>query len=585
MVSISFFPYLDWKFKYKYQIYLTKPEYSMKAKISCLFLCIALFASLSAQERSFGPLPLVNSPRASLMDGGSMEGSPEEKKAKAVYEKLVAARGDFRFPVPTFKMTNEERRAAGMDYDLLEIVLEKKAYDVCAASKDPEAAIAFLLGHELTHYYEKHAWRSGFATDYKDLDIGIKLDGLIDDTANETEADYLGGFLAYSAGYGLFDNGPKVIGDLYEAYKLKDDMPGYPSLKDRKTMSTRTAEKLQRLVDMFDMANLLAMIGKYPEAYEFYRYVLMEYQSREIYNNLGVTAVLDAMEYFTDKELKFRYPVQLDLESSASEKGDGAAEDKKTTRERLLRTAILHFDAAISMDPQYATAYLNKACAYAMLGDPLRARFYAENEALPIDTKNRKPDSDNKTALDVKNLLGILEATAGNTAAAQQIFKSAADAGSALAGINLKLLNGEDITTEEDDAPGFPKKEYIDDQTIGEIANAQRFDAPKTIKLNKSLTFYQKTKQGPNSKTFICQNNRNDKLCYFHLTGPDYSGETGKRGVKIALNSDRKDIIKAYDEPARTVETPRGQILVYTKTIFILDEDNKLMRWVNYLAD
>ncbi|MBK6949033.1 MAG: tetratricopeptide repeat protein [Haliscomenobacter sp.] len=66
--------------------------------------------------------------------------------------------------------------------------------------------------------------------------------------------------------------------------------------------------------------------------------------------------------------------MQLDLESSGS-RNLGLI----NPRDQMLSQAILHFDAAISMDPNYAPAYLNKACAYMLLGDAGRARFYSRN--------------------------------------------------------------------------------------------------------------------------------------------------------------------------------------------------------------
>lgn len=544
----------------------------MRTGLFYFLLFVLGSTTAGAQSRSFGTLPLAQKPKASQQEGLSMSDSPKYQKALEVYNRLVAARGDFRYPVPAFSMRKEERRVAGMDYDQLEITLEEKAFDVCETYGDKaDAALAFLLGHELTHYYEKHAWRRGFVSDFKGLKIAMKLDSLIDDAANETQADYLGGFLAYSAGYGLFDKGPEVIKKLYDAYNLPASLPGYPSLADRQTLGQRTEEKLQRLVEVFDMANLLTAVGKYSEAYEYYRFVLMEYQSREIYNNLGVTAVLDALQYFKEGELKFRYPVELDLESSAT-KGSGMVD----ARSKLLQQALLHFDAAISLDPHYAPAYLNKACVYALMGDVKRAQFYAEEEAGPAAHQYNYP----KTALDVDVLSGILEAGKGNTDKAKEIFGTAAAAGSALAAINLKLLNNEALETEPTGMVGLLKAEKIDDQALALIADDAKFEPKKSITLSKTLTFHQNSKQGPNSFLYVSQNSQTEVNTFFHVTGPDYTGKTARQ---IGLGDNRAAIVKAYGEPLRTVETPQGQMMVYKKTIFILGAKGVLKRWVNYI--
>lgn len=551
--------------------------------IFLLFAAIWLSISAAAQERSFGTLPLIQKPGAARPGTTKIEDTPEYKKALAVYERLVQARGDFRYPVPTFVLSADEAQVAYIDYKKLEIGLEKKAYDVCASyGEDTDAAIAFLLGHELTHYYEKHAWRRGFVADHKDLKIGIKLYHLADTIANETEADYLGGFLAYSAGYGLFDKGDEMIAKLYKAYGLDRLSPQeqaemdkvYPSLADRQTLTKRSAERLSRLVEVFDMANLLTAIGKYTEAVEYYRYILMEYQSRETYNNLGVTIVLDALKFFNENELLFRFPLELDLESSAT-KGDGMASAVKI-RTDLLKQAVLHFDAAISLDPNYAPAYLNKATAFALMGDNVRARFYAITEAQEAAKNGQYP----KTAIDIDILLGILDHREGQLQKARDAFQKAAASGSKLADYNLKKLRNDEIPAERTALGG--RLERIDGKTFMDMDNFDLDELPtdprSTIEVGANINFYQNPQYGDNSRLFINHNRRPSHKVVLHVTGKGYTGKTSER---IGLGATHGEIVEKYGEPKRTVETPRGQIMVYEsrKIAFILGAGGQLERW------
>ena len=535
-------------------------------------LFLGLAAGTSAQEGSFGSLPLVQNPGAIFARGGAdLKDTPEYAHALAVFNRLVRARGDSRYPPPNFAMRASGGQAAAINYEIPEIVLEKQAYDVCARYGDQaDAALAFLLGHELTHYYENHAWRRGFVARYRDLPIAIKLDTLLDAAANETEADYLGGFLAYSAGFGLFDQGGDFIKSIYDAYGFDPEIPGYPSLSDRQALGARTAEKLAELVDVFDMANLLVAVGDYAQAYEYYRYIIMRYQSREFYNNLGVTAVLDALKYFNDNELKFRFPLQLDLETTSASKGDGAA----SNRNKLLRQAIFHFDAAISLDPDYAPAYLNKASTFALLGDNERARFYADKEARQAAMKN---DAFLKTAVDVDILLGILDWREGKAEQADTAFAAAAKAGSALACRNLEILRNEPLCTKKATFSGIPRTELIDEQSIGTIAP----DPKMKVDLTPRFTLFQNPKQGENSRLLISYDHHEEIGLYLHLTGPDYQGATAR---EIKLGDERAAIIEAYGEPALTIETPRGEILRYRSILFILGPDSKLERWANYIV-
>ncbi len=541
----------------------------MRIIIIILLLCLQWTTLTHAQERSFGALPLAQKPNASALTGPSLEDSPQYARSLAVYNKLVQARGDFRFPVPDFVMRREERRVAGIDYKRLEIVLEEKAYEVCAGfGEEAEAAIAFLLGHELTHYYEKHLWQKGFVAEYKDLDIGsMKLDSLADAARRETEADYLGGFLAYSAGFGLFDKGDEILARLYKSYGLPEKITGYPSLADRQALGKRSAEILKSLVDVFDMANLLTATGKYAEAYEFYRYILMQYQSRELYNNLGVTAVLDALQYFNPNELKFRFPLELDLEFSAS-KGDGMV----NRRNQLLHQAILHFDAAISLDPNYAPAYLNKASAYALLGDNTRARFYAATEAKDAAQKGNYP----KTAIDADILLAILDWREGNAEKAEAAFQAAAPK-SDLAAHNLKIFRNLPIEPEAPPVAGLVR-ERIAGKALSEVTT----DFNKKLPISGLLTFHQFSDYGEGSQLYFSHNERNGELHFFHITPAAYQGKTA-RG--IGLGQTREDIVEKYGRPARTVETPRGQIMVYKSILFVIGVEGKLERWANFKTE
>ncbi|MBK9337475.1 MAG: hypothetical protein IPM98_13260 [Lewinellaceae bacterium] len=552
----------------------------MKTSLLCILSLICFLSDVSAQHRTIGTIPLGGAqPGATQSPADKMANTPEYKQALGIFDRLVEARGDFRLPVPRFVMLKGKGNgnAAFMNYQLNEVQLEENAFNACKEFGD--AGLAFLLGHELTHYYEKHGWRNGFVQEYGDLPIGLKLNKLTDKVANETEADYLGGFLAYSAGYGLFDKGPELIQKVYTAYGWGTESENYPSLSDRQALLLRTKEKLGRLIEVFEMANLLTAIGSYAEAYEYYRYVAIRYQSREIYNNLGVAKVLEAMNEFEANELVYRYPVELDLSFSAGSKGSGAG----SLRETMLRQALLQFDAAISMDPAYAPAYLNKACAYALLGDTSRARFYADKEARTAAlANNRYP----KTAVDADILLGILEAKNGNTEQAKKIFQIAATKDSSkLADINLRILNNAPLEPAPKDKVGL-KPEAIDGMKMIAISHPAdndlfpKYDDQKTIELTDNIGFHQNPTPGPNSKVYISNNagSTTEPMTIFHLTT---AGNKGKTAKNIGLGDTREAIVQAYGEAPRTIETPIGQIMVYKQIIFILKND-KLDCWINY---
>lgn len=550
-----------------------------------LFLIVQLpLFNIVAQDRSFGTLPLVRTNHSRMVDQAKVTGTPEYFNALEVFEKLVQARGDFRSPVPKFSLLNDIYKVAFIDYDQLEIVLEEKAYRVCESfGLQKEAAVAFLLGHELTHYYEKHAWRRAFIYDFRDLPIGQELAGLHDDVVHETEADYLGGFLAYSAGFGLFDKGSELIERLYAAYKLPDTISGYPTLQDRKILSLRSADKLAQLVDLFEMANYLYAIGRYEDAIQYFAFVLQQYPSRELYNNLGVTALMSAVDLFSKTEMKFKFFAELDMESSASR---GSTDSIQRTK--YLQQAILHFDAAISLDPSYAPAYFNKAVAYALLNDIPRARFYAGVEAM----NKSQSEKFSKTATDIRILLAILDALEGQEDKAREELQFLAAQGQLMAKINLDILDDQKETPSKRVMNAKPshrdKKSLVMDQIVKALETGDELpvDTIITNRLTQHLNYHHSESKASGMKVKISENSASNRSIVFLTMQNDPAPDPAMK-----IGADRQSILNVYGSAQHIVETPNGQLLVYKVTdeesnfsgrILVFDANGKLTRTVQF---
>ncbi|MBL7809743.1 MAG: hypothetical protein JNN28_18120 [Saprospiraceae bacterium] len=570
----------------------------MKVILTALIGSI-LCSSLLAQQRSWGEFPMVptKSFGAKAATMNRITGTPEYAKALKVYEKLCQARGDFRYPVPEFYMTRE-RTIAKIDYGTYPtIYLSDTAFAVCETfGEQSEAAIAFLLGHELTHYYEKHAWRSDFAEDNDTIHLSKQLDELFQDMlksssgntklrdnlkkyktlsdqfqdlAMEAQSDYLGGFLAYSAGYGRFTQSDELIRRLYKVFSISDESEGYVTRSEREDMSRQSAQKLQEFIEVFEMANWLTVTGLYEEAYRYYRLILSEYQSREIYNNVGATAMLQAMKLFSADELRFRYPVQLDLEMANSR-----GEDEITQRNRLLRQAILHFDAAISMDGEYAPAYLNKACALALLNESARAMYYADVEA--------RRTAIGKYATNIpyiEVLLGIISAqsktVAGDQAAKAKFELAMKTDKTGIAAHNLAILMKQPLPAQVESG----SNDFFDDEAIdGENPFQILFpEVNKSRTIDDILSFEQNTEKSTQYKLFVSKKNRKTSAL-FQATSPIYKGETA-RGIKVGAS--QQMIIEKYGQPMQVIYTPTGQIMRYAEVLFVLNGD-ALERWVLY---
>lgn len=534
-----------------------------------LFMIIGASTNLHAQQRSFATLPLAKSDTLIVNSEQDLNHTKEYDRVLKIYNDLVNARGDFRSPVPPLYLRDEEGYVAYIDYNSGEITLEKKAYDVCA--KHGDSAIAFLLAHELTHYYEKHAWRNSFVRQNSDLDIGKNLKTIQDGIINETEADYLGGFLAYTAGYGIFKNAGKVISDLYAAYGLQEELPGYPSKGDRIELCDRSAIKLQLLVDAFEMGNMLYASGKLNEAYAYYTYIMNYYPSRELYNNLGTIAVLSAMQLMEKDELKYKYVTILDLDF------EGSKDASKPVKEQIsdfLDQAIVHFNSAINLDPNYAPAYLNKANAFALKRDWVKADFYLNNEAKNV--ANRNPEKYAKMITDIGVLNGIILAEQGRTPEAQSLFQQAADQGSELGTTNLAILKGE-LHLENKKSEGVPLSDTpIEDQSVATFLDDPAVDKEQVISYRH--LFYQLNSKTGKSRVFLNVDNNSKLWSAYVCTTDSFTGDDGK-GIHLGDGKDK--VISTYGSPTGVLETTQGQIYVYPSTLYYIGED-KVKQWIFY---
>ncbi|MEZ5039807.1 MAG: hypothetical protein R2828_07945 [Saprospiraceae bacterium] len=543
------------------------------------FLLLLLLCSAAVLAQSTGFRYITKSQAA--QEGELIKSGEKYDIAYRIYQELVEARGDYRFPVPAFYISPAKVNVAFLEGDAMSIAIEETAFEICKKQGDQfENALAALIGHELTHFYEKHTWRQGFASAYASLKIGMKLDSVQDKVVYETQSDYLGGFLAYSAGYPVYKNLPNLLEQIYKEYNLPNEMKGYPVLADRQALATKSMEKLDQLVEVFEMANLMAAVGRYDEARAYYKHVLRDYQGREIYNNLGIVTVLDALNYFTKQELKFRLPLELDLNFSKGSRS-GYTESERL-RKALLEEAIRYFDYAISMDADYAPAYLNKACAYYLLDDLPRARFYAANEAL--EKANANPKKFPKTAIDAQTLIALVEQKSGNELLALSLLTPLAATNSSVAIYNLAVLQNK--TTSSLGNSNGPEDEEIDGVSSLKVFTRNNRDKYIEQKITGDYDFRKwDTKSGlKNSVIYLCRPPRSAEKpnMYFHLTGKGYTGETFD-GYKIG--TEKGAITKTYGDPKLTLGLPSGELMIYRDTIFFLDKDGKVERWAIYYTE
>jgi tetratricopeptide (TPR) repeat protein len=551
--------------------------------ISAIFLQCFVHTNVWAQSRSFAGLPIM-SPKTGVAYASNLNHLPEYSKLLNIYEKLVNAKGDRRMPVPQLNLRNEEAYVASMDYRLIEISIEKKAFDV--ANKYGDAAVAFLLAHELIHYYEKHGWRSQYADAVSDLETGKILENLNDRVVNEVQADVLGGFLAYSAGYGIFDKGGLLIQDLYKEYKMSDKIIGYPSKSDRIALSDRNKDQITKLSYMYEMAGMLTVIGRYKEAYSYYGFLLNKYQSRELYNNAGLTCMMMANSLLDPDSLIFNLPGVMDLEFSGS-KSSYAFEDIN----KLANEALTHFETSIIMNKTYLPAYINKAStliikarnnagnstiqsmAFKMVNHVLNEQW----EELKILHPELDFDKYQDELLILKAILAYYQQEKSN---AKSLMTMAAEKGNETAKKNLATLN---------DSPWVQPASQVVSKISLDDMTAEKFLTSELVSRNQTMI------DSLNIFRFMDRKSENYRFLTHEFKGNDQdirydlgfmvskSSFSNTFMADLKLGCDKKEVINLLGSPKRSLSHINGEILNFNDSIIIItNQEGKVEKVVDF---
>ena len=112
---------------------------------------------------------------------------------ETIYTKIKQARGEIRNDFPTLDISHETTSMASYSPREKILRVENKAIKSCQKfGTSTETALAFIIGHELTHFYQNHGGDFAFFMSQSIYNSNIK---------KEEQADIYGAMLAYWAGY------------------------------------------------------------------------------------------------------------------------------------------------------------------------------------------------------------------------------------------------------------------------------------------------------------------------------------------------------------------------------------------------
>jgi len=311
-----------------------------------------------------------------------------ETEIQQVFNKLVLAYGNAKSPPELRILTTGELQKSPAVYFSSPspiIKMDNNLIGICNKfGLQKYNALSVILSHELAHYYSDDLFCTDFAfaieKENNDLSDKLMLATKNDKMKMEAEADHKGLFYAAMAGFKPFNIYSQLMDSIYKVYKLPDQMDGYPSINERKTINHRAQLTISELYENFQEGMKGIESGNYDWAIKQFEELNKHFPSRENYNNVGVAKLLKGIQ---DRPLRreesknphrYEYPIILDQNSRLKQPTLFNNKTRAYTNPEelitLLKSAQKDFEKAISLDPDYTPAYINLAWVFDLLDIP-----------------------------------------------------------------------------------------------------------------------------------------------------------------------------------------------------------------------
>lgn len=489
------------------------------------------------------------------------------------------------------------------------IYVDEKLYDLCTKfGADSLHALACILGHELAHYTQNHQYKEGFFAGLLPSSFGLSKTAR--KTAKEQkikmemEADYYGLLHGYLAGFNTYQLLPKVLSRIYDEYKLSEQLDGYPTKNERINLAEKTAQEIQTLVPVFNAGKFLYVTKNYEDAGSCFEYIGKTFSDRDIANNLGVSALAQAINLMEKKEVYFAYPCELDasgrlLNSTTRSTNSGEGKrDKKQQIKDLLKKAETHLEQVLKLDKSYTSAHINLACKYSLEGNHALAVGYI-NKLEKILAEN--PTIKGGLPANAHLIRGIALAKNNQLEEAKSDFETAAKKSAYMSDYNLALYNKlnqsffeklfdlkdlqEWITefvaeNKKDNSKFIPSnQEKVENLTAKSIVQ-EKFEQNISIQQEgKALTIssvYGNDFDKMKLRLF-------DKNVYLLVAKPSYKGKTS---LGIAINSPKAMLTSNYGAPTYLMAGSNSEFYYYEKAKIVFEiAEGKVKNWFLYYIE
>jgi len=175
----------------------------------------------------------------------------------------------------------------------------------------------------------------------------------------EPSADLFGGFFGQTAGYNVLSFGSETLSEVYKLYAIPKEIKGYPSFDERLIIIESNKKQAKNLSTLFDLGNIFLKLGEYNIAKQCFHEILNnKFNSREIYNNLGLVYLLYGIN-ISEKGIlkKYKYPVSLDFHTRANT--ESTRSNSSNDPDEMFKLAEDNFNMARELDDQYLPSKQN----------------------------------------------------------------------------------------------------------------------------------------------------------------------------------------------------------------------------------
>ena len=319
-----------------------------------------------------------------------------EKQVHLVFYQLISVYGSAK-PAPKLSFDKLKSPAIYNADGTQEIKVDFLLFKLCQTfGKDSLNALAVVLSHELTHYYNDHTFCSDYA--FANFKANTELQKKIGQASynarieKESEADIKGFFYAAAAGFQPYGLQSLLIEKIYTAYKLTDKQDGYPTKQERIDIANKAEKTATQLYEYFKNGLTALENKQYDQAIDFFNKANSQVPFRENWNNIGVAYARKALNLKipskaeADNPIRFLYPLEIENKSRLLNERTRSLNDTTEEIEKLLNEAQNAFEKALQLDPSFYKSRINLACVYDLQGK-YNSAIAEITEKLPAETR------------------------------------------------------------------------------------------------------------------------------------------------------------------------------------------------------